>query len=271
MQATATVEDASFMADILGEVDNNMPSRRPVPPTKSIKLENRRKVRVLSPPIEGITKKKIQSHSTGLPATPPVEGSLHSQDDNYLPPIEDDDVPMSDPIPSSPIVKAIERKSQVVVKAEEEEDEDIMEVSQAVGDDSIKVAKVNISGSRPVPKILKKAFYPTPESSSPPRPAADFVDPASWNDVTAKLNVLSSPAPATGFGKARIQDAIEEDGSVRMFWTDYIEVNGSLCLFGKVKDKSTGSFVSAFVKVDNILRKLFFLPREHKKSSCFPP
>lgn len=46
-----------------------------------------------------------------------------------------------------------------------------------------------------------------------------------------------------------------------MFWTDYTEVNGSLCLFGKVKNRSTGDFVSCFLKVDNILRKLFFLPR----------
>jgi DNA polymerase alpha subunit A len=50
-----------------------------------------------------------------------------------------------------------------------------------------------------------------------------------------------------------------------MFWTDYSEVNGSLCLFGKVQDKKTGSFVSCFVKVDNILRKLFFLPREYRQ------
>ena len=50
-----------------------------------------------------------------------------------------------------------------------------------------------------------------------------------------------------------------------MFWTDYTEINGSLCLFGKVKDKSSGNFASAFVKIDNILRKLYFLPREHRQ------
>ena len=49
-----------------------------------------------------------------------------------------------------------------------------------------------------------------------------------------------------------------------MFWLDYLEVNGCLCLFGKVKSKSTGQYVSAFVKIDNILRKLYFLPREFR-------
>ena len=60
------------------------------------------------------------------------------------------------------------------------------------------------------------------------------------------------------------QDAVEEDVSLRFFWLDYTDVNGSLCLFGKVKHKTTGQYLSAFVKVDNILRKLYFLPRQHK-------
>ena len=53
-----------------------------------------------------------------------------------------------------------------------------------------------------------------------------------------------------------------------MFWTDYTEVNGSLCLFGKVRDKRSGSYVSAFIKIDNILRKLYFLPRSYRQSMC---
>ncbi len=45
-----------------------------------------------------------------------------------------------------------------------------------------------------------------------------------------------------------------------MFWTDYTEIGGSLCLFGKVSNKRTNAYVSCFIKIDNILRKLFFLP-----------
>ena len=197
--------------------------------------------------------------------TPPIESNYDDGDD-YMGGFDGDDLPMNDPMPSSPIQKAVERKGLVAVKVEED-DEDVMEVSQAIGDHSVKAASVNISGSRPVVKVLKQpSSYPTPESSSPTRPPTDVVDPSAWNDVTSKLNVLSSPASQTSVpGKLGTQNVIEKDGSIRMFWTDYTEVNGSLCLFGKVKDKSTGAYVSAFVKVGNILRKLFFLPRVYKQ------
>lgn len=178
---------------------------------------------------------------------------------------------MSDPMPSSPVTKAVARKGQAQVKAEEEEDDDLMEIAQAVGDNNVKNTSVNISGSRPVPKTVKKLPYPSPESSSPTKAPADDVDASLWNNVTSKLNVLSSPPTQTAnFGKLDIHDALEEDGSLRMFWTDYTEVNGSLCLFGKVKDKKSGAYVSAFVKVDNILRKLYFLPRTYKRSRSLP-
>lgn len=173
---------------------------------------------------------------------------------------------MSDPMPSSPITKAVERKTTApVIKNEQsdEEDIDMMDVAEATISASSKTANINMTGSRPPPKI-KKEIPPTPASSSPIKAAPEVMD-ASWNDVRNKLNVLSSPAPEMrSFGKLRAQDVVEEDGSLRMFWLDYTEVNGSLCLFGKVKNKQTGSYVSAFVKVDNILRKLYFLPRENR-------
>ncbi len=183
-------------------------------------------------------------------------------DGDFIHSFEDDEMPMSDPQPSSPIAKAVERKAQVTVKAEEE-DEDMMEVAQA---DGILAPSVNMSGTRPVPKVSKSDPYPSPASSSPTRLPADNIDASSWNEVTQKLNIASNNPPETrSFGKLDYKDAIEDDGSLRMFWTDYTEVNGSLCLFGKVQDKRNGTFVSCFVKVDNILRKLFFLPRTYRQ------
>ena len=192
-------------------------------------------------------------------------------DDNALPQAFDDfDVPMSDPLPSSPTTKAVERKGQQNIKPEEEEEDDIMEIAQVAGDRNIKTASVNMSGSRPAPKVIRNQPYPSPESSSPTRPPADAVDPSTWNDVTSKLNVLSSQgAESSGYGKIDVQNVVEGDGSLRMFWTDFTEVNGSLCLFGKIKDKKSGANVSAFVKVDNILRKLFFLPRSHRQREYY--
>lgn len=169
---------------------------------------------------------------------------------------------MDDPQPSSPIAKAMERKTNVSVKVEDEDD-DMMEVAQA---DGIVTESVNMSGTRPVAKIKAEA-YPSPASSSPTRAPPQHVDASSWTDVTDKLNVVNSSqgTESVSAGKLDYKDAIEEDGSLRMFWTDYTEVNGSLCLFGKVLNKRNGSFVSCFVKIDNILRKLFFLPRQYRQ------
>lgn len=230
---------------------------------------------MLSPPLSENKKVTLpKAHGVTNPAhllsTPPLESAFDDNDDGFLRGM-DDDAPMSDPMPSSPVTKAVARKGKAQVKAEEEEDDDLMDIAQAVGDVNVKNTSVNISGSRPVPKTVKKPLYPSPQSSSPTRAPAEDVDASVWNDVTSKLNVLSSPPTQTAsFGKLDIQDALEEDGSLRMFWTDYTEVNGSLCLFGKVKDKKSGAHVSAFVKVDNILRKLYFLPRTCKRSRSLP-
>jgi DNA polymerase alpha subunit A len=137
-----------------------------------------------------------------------------------------------------------------------------MEVAHA---GAINTASVNLTGSRPVKKIIKPEILPTPTTSSPAKGPDITVDSSSWNDLTNKLNVVSSSQSETKFvGKIDHKDAIEDDGSLNFFWTDYTEVNGSLCLFGKVLNKKTSSYVSCFVKVDNILRKLYFLPREHR-------
>ena len=196
-----------------------------------------------------------------MPDTPPA---TNAYDDDDLPTFNDDDAPMSDAVlPSSPVTKAVERKSKPTVKFEEEE-EDLMEVALPTGHNGVSIASVNMAGRRPIAKI-KKADYPTPASSSPVGASTASVDASSWNDVTSKLNVMSSPAPqTTGVGKMKAESVLEEDGSLHMFWSDYTEINGSLCLFGKVKDKLTGGYASCFVKIDNVFRELYFLPREYR-------
>ena len=256
------------MADLLGEVDVNIQSRAPL---KTVKSETRRKTRVLSPPVSEEKKAAVKKPAGAKQAlraltTPPLEPNYKDDDDGFLGGVDDDAFLPSDPIPSSPTTNAIDRKGQSAIKVEED-DEDMMEVAQAVGDAKVKSASINISGSRPPKKTLKEPAYPSPASSSPTRPPTDNVDASVWNEVTSKLNVVSKQeTQTTGVGKLKIEHATEEDGSLRMFWTDYTEVNGSLCLFGKVKDQRSGSYVSAFVKVDNILRKLFFLPRTYRQS-----
>lgn len=196
----------------------------------------------------------------------------NTHDDDFLPPMEDDMPPqvndevMSDsmPLPSSPISKVVARKAQLKVEpTDEDEDEEMMEVAHA---GAINTASVNLAASRPIKKLVKPDPYPPPPSSSPSKAPEVDVDSSSWNQLTDKLNVIdSSISQAHTIGKMDYRDAIEEDGSLNMFWTDYAEVNGSLCLFGKVQNKKTGAYASCFVKVDNVLRKLYFLPRQYRQ------
>ena len=257
-----TKADTDFLAGLLYEVDANIPPPEP----RQTKLErsgDRRKSRALSPVIEPVIKRQKRV-DTRLPSPPPP--NLDS-DDGFMPPMDDEpistqNVPMSDPAPSSPAAKVAERKAQLKQEQQDDEDEDMMEVAHA---GAVKSASVNMAGARPVKRLLKPEPYPSPASSSPLKAATDAVDSSSWNDLTEKLNVVSSsPTETRGIGKIDHNDAIEADGSLNFFWMDYTEINGSLCLFGKVLNKKTKSYVSCFVKIDNILRKLYFLPRQRR-------
>ena len=110
-----------------------------------------------------------------------------------------------------------------------------------------------------------RVLSPPPTSSSQAHVSPDDVDMRAIDNVTERLQIMSSPpTESPSIGKIQAKHTLEDDGTLRFFWTDYTEVNGSLCLFGKVKNRTEDTFVSAFVKVDNILRKLYFLPRERK-------
>ncbi|KAK6222326.1 DNA-directed DNA polymerase alpha catalytic subunit pol1 [Pestalotiopsis sp. IQ-011] len=255
-----TEADDQFLADLLGEVDANIPApaaRAPKKPTPE-----RRKARVLSPVRQPAAKKAKTREEPTLPS--PVafaEDDFGITDD--LPHVSELAMSDADPAPSSPIAKVVERRTSIKAEPADDDDEDMMEV--ALGG-AINTASVNLSASRPIKKLVKPEPYPSPANSSPAKVADNSVDSSSWNELTDKLNVVSStPTETRSFGKIDYKDAVEEDGSLNFFWTDYTEVNGSLCLFGKVLNKKTNSYVSCFVKVDNIQRELYFLPREHRQ------
>jgi DNA polymerase alpha subunit A len=269
MQVVKTEDDEKFLADLLGEVDTNIPTPIPrVSKKRERSVDRPRRARVVSPPPETRrpSAKKTKVTDDRLLPSPTAEDT-YMDDDAFLPSFDDEPVaaeaPTSDAIaPSSPMAKAAERKSQSKVQPHEDEDvDDLMEVAHAR---TITTASVNLSASR-VKKIIKPDPYPTPANSSPPDATPNGVDSSSWNQINDKLNLVSSPQTETrSVGKIDYRDCIEEDGSLNMFWTDYTEVNGNLCLFGKVLNKKSKTYVSCFVKVDNILRKLYFLPREHR-------
>jgi len=253
---------------LLGEVDANIPAPLPRASKKRDRSAERRKARAHSPVRENRqpVAKKTKVLDDRI-SSPPADDAIMA-DDDYVPPMDDMPVPQSDvlmsdqPMPSSPAAKVAARRTQAKTEADDEDEDDMMEVAHAA---TVKTASVNLSASRQIKKVLKQDPLPTPASSSPVKPSDVNVDASSWNSINQTLNVVSaSQGEARSVGKIDYKDAIEEDGSLNMFWTDYTEVNGSLCLFGKVLNKKTKHYVSCFVKVDNILRKLFFLPRQYR-------
>ncbi|KAK1750651.1 hypothetical protein QBC47DRAFT_331244 [Echria macrotheca] len=260
-----TEEDDKFLEDLLGEVDANVPAPHRRVSRKRDRSVERRRNRALSPAAESRqpAPKKTKVVDDRLPS--PDADDAFMADDDFVAPLDDGpvtaDLPMSDPAPSSPAAKAAERRTQPKQEVEDEDD-DLMEVAHA---GAVNAASVNMSAARQIKKIVKPDPYPSPASSSPARGGDAAVESASWNQISQKLNVeTGAPSEPRTIGKIDYKDAIEEDGSLNMFWTDYTEMNGSLFLFGKVLNKKTQRYVSCFVKVDNILRKLYFLPRSHR-------
>ncbi|EEB96533.1 hypothetical protein MPER_04320, partial [Moniliophthora perniciosa FA553] len=78
------------------------------------------------------------------------------------------------------------------------------------------------------------------------------------------VETLGPLAPSTAGAGASNIDALEEDGSLRFYWLDYLEHEGHLYFIGKLKDKTTGAWVSCCVTVEGLERNLFVLPRQKR-------
>ena len=76
------------------------------------------------------------------------------------------------------------------------------------------------------------------------------------------LGPLSSNAARTA--NSSNHSVLEEDGSLRFFWLDYLEHDGRLYFIGKAQDKQTSAWLSCCVVVENLKRNLFVLPRERR-------
>ena len=101
-------------------------------------------------------------------------------------------------------------------------------------------------------------------------------DNTSWLSVYDSLTVKpddnfgklgSGAAASSSSAHAATISALEDDGSFRFFWLDYLEQDGALYFVGKTLDKKTNSYISCCVTVTNLQRNLFVLPRPHQLDS----
>ncbi|KIO25836.1 hypothetical protein M407DRAFT_24793, partial [Tulasnella calospora MUT 4182] len=100
----------------------------------------------------------------------------------------------------------------------------------------------------------------------------------SWLQVNDISNVKAKSGDDEGLGplnsstngatSSSTVNAFEEDGSLRFFWLDYLELDGKLYFVGKVLDRGADgkkrNWVSCCVTVDGIERNLFVRPREFR-------
>lgn len=75
--------------------------------------------------------------------------------------------------------------------------------------------------------------------------------------ASSSQNIPRTPAPSN-------ISVLEEDGSLRFYWLDYLEHEGKLYFIGKAQDKKSKAWVSICVTVENLERNLFVLPRERR-------
>lgn len=107
-----------------------------------------------------------------------------------------------------------------------------------------------------------------PKTTIPPKTEEVDTKPA-WLSVYDSLVVetedtLGPLSTGTSSTKSSNVDALEVDGSMRFFWLDYLELDGKLYFIGKLKDKTSGQWVSCSVTIEGMERNLFVLPRERQ-------
>ncbi|KAK9364876.1 hypothetical protein V1509DRAFT_634993 [Lipomyces kononenkoae] len=287
-------EDQDFMENLLGEVEKKAGTRKPARNT-SARLENFTSFsrslakRQDSPPLRSGRSMNVslaeKDHSLRVEPS-----SAGNGDDENMMDIKMEGTDHSMNLPSSPSDLQSKSKTAIVkfdhvcddddfnmsddnifdrtvVQEDEEDDEleDDLAIEKPTGaSTNIAVRSVNISASKPsiVPKPNKS--IPMPEE-----PRTDPVEGSeTWTTMNSALPVALASSPgqnvAPTVGKIAASEVEEEDGTIKMFWTDYCEMGDRLLLFGKTKHKKSDTYVSCMVQVSGIMRKLYFLPRTHR-------
>lgn len=170
---------------------------------------------------------------------------------------------------SSDITPAIEGMGQLGVESGTDDadtsfDDMDMDAFMDVDDDDLDM--------KPKPKVevdsSAKPLKPINGNAPPVKKKLD--DNPAWLSVYDSLKVASDDSFGPAASSAARTPALtkvsilEEDGSLRFYWLDYLEHDGRLYFIGKAQDKKTKVWVSICVTVENIERNLFVLPRDRR-------
>lgn len=255
------------MANILGDVDfagENVPRKSRKEDSRPLKSRKR----VASPPPRVNGHKRMASSVNGvvretspLRVNNDVANETYYGSDDHL-----DDIVMSDTyplpdLPSLPGIRAMRQSHDSSIN--DENDADDFAIRKPTAYKGKLETNVNITASKPS-QIMSDTLDGLP---APNLLSSDAIDASSWLDINKNLSTAPISTKAAGSSKIDAAEVVDEHGSVMFYWTDYLEINGILGLFGKVRHKTTGQFVSAYCRVDGVMRNLYFLPREQRRSA----
>lgn len=257
-------QETDFMADLLGGMDSIVPTK---PAKKSLKRkpDPEPSDRSSSPPY------RSNHDYAAADADWSSDGLL---DDPTAAASEPEDLvtsPKKKARMDSSLIPAIEGLGKLGVQSgtESESYDDIdMDSFMDVDDDDLDSMKMP-----PKPKVALDAMAKPMKPSNGDAAKKKSDGPPSWLSVYDSLSVAKDDSLATldtTTTTARTAAAssnyslLEEDGSLRFYWLDYHEHDGVLDFFGKAQDKKTKEWVSLCVRVENLQRNLFVLPRERR-------
>ena len=140
--------------------------------------------------------------------------------------------------------------------------------------DDIPIYDLMEADEKPAPPIKAELVDPALPKVAVNGAAVKKEENPSWLSVYDSLTVKSdenfgklgntAAAASSSSAHASTISALEDDGSFRFFWLDYLEQDGVLYFVGKTLDKKTNSYVSCCVTVANLQRNLFVLPRPYQ-------
>ncbi|KAH9849847.1 hypothetical protein C2E23DRAFT_887828 [Lenzites betulinus] len=269
-------QETDFMASLLGDMDNI--SAKPVAKSRKRKPEPDFPYDDggSSPnPFASSHRPKAKVGGYSYTGTDPDTSSDGFYDDGVAASSGDDLIlsPKKKPrTEAAGITPAIERMGKLGVESGTEDadssfDDIDMEAFMEIDDDDLEEFK-----PKPKPKIEVDAeAKPLKPLNSNASQKKKLDDTPAWLSVYDSLKVAADDSLGSGPNATPARTAaptnvsvLEEDGSLRFYWLDYLEHDGKLYFIGKTQDKKTKTWVSICVTVENLQRNLFVLPRERR-------
>ena len=190
------------------------------------------------------------------PPSSPIKNS-ESKNFNILDDLNENSIDANDSMDFNQPKKNENIKTEKSINSDDDEDDD--------EDDDIIVSTKRKNNVANIDRSFKLSSMKTkkkPVDSSPLKNVKNM----EFNSSPSKQSNTSNISNIT-FEKLEGNDVLmkDDDGddSVEMFWLDYVELENSILLYGKIKSKD-GRMVSGMVQINGISKALYFLPRKQR-------